>query len=345
MKTIGIVTINSYNLGNRLQNFALQEVLKKCGYKPITIVREQRRLELKDIIKRKICSLRGRSKYDNFCKFDSRISWSKFSIEELIADPLKIQYFDYFVAGSDQVWNVTFPFVSDIDFLSFAPNEKKISYAASFGISDVPDDYKEMVSKNLLGFKAISVREKIGVDIVSNLIRRNAQLVLDPTLLLKESEWSKIERRPHGLTTDDYIFSYFLGANNNLEYICQLGKCLGADIIENCIFDKRFSLDSIGPAEFIYLIHHARLVVTDSFHSIAFSILFHTPFIVYERNTNEKNMSSRIETLLQTFKLEQCRERAPLTINELRNLDFSFVDDILERKRWEAIQFLKSNLD
>ena len=52
--------------------------------------------------------------------------------------------YDYFVVGSDQVWN---PYFADLEklFIKFAPRAKRIAYAASISCPEIP-------SKDLQGF-------------------------------------------------------------------------------------------------------------------------------------------------------------------------------------------------
>ena len=93
-----------------------------------------------------------------------------------------------------------------------------------------------------------------------------------------------------------------------------------------------------GPSEFLYLIHHAKLVCTDSFHACVFSILFDTQFYVFERENEIISMNSRIDTLLRKFDLEEHRKKdyTDYSINH----DYSHVYEILEREREKFNLFL-----
>ena len=344
MKKAGIVTIVSYNYGNRLQNFALQQALKQVGIDSVTIVRDKKELKIKNRIKKIICSIRKKTKFDNFCNFNRNINWSKESVEDFVENKKSLDNYSCFIAGSDQVWNVTFPFISEQDFLSFVPAEKRFSYAASFGINHIPDEHYQMVQDNLQKFRAVSVREESGAKLVKELTDKDAKVVLDPTMLLGKDEWAKIERKPNGNLPSNYVFTYFLGENKNRQFVSETAKKLGCQVVELNIFDKKFTYNNIGPAEFLYLIHHSKMVITDSFHSSVFSLLFHTPFVVCERQTGEKNMSSRIDTLLGTFNLSQCRYGENFDLQNVLNLDFSKSDKILMQKRSESFEFITNSL-
>jgi len=85
--------------------------------------------------------------------------------------------------------------VGTSDLLAFAKPEQRISYAASFGVDEILDEKKEVYAENLSLFKALSVREKRGAEIIKELTGRDAQVVLDPTMLLTSEQWSKVVKK------------------------------------------------------------------------------------------------------------------------------------------------------
>ena len=163
---VGIVTIiDNNNYGNRLQNYALQEIIKKLGFESITLKNE---VFLNDKIRwclGRIKHLRYKNNYStnedrklNFQKFNRKISFSSENLNPW-CDTMKC---DYYVVGSDQVWNPCFGRLRDIELLRFSKeNRKKISYAASFGVSTLDDKLSKSIRKDLLNFKKISVREDV----------------------------------------------------------------------------------------------------------------------------------------------------------------------------------------
>ena len=59
---------------------------------------------------------------------------------------------------------------------------------------------------------------------------------------------------------------------------------------------------------FLWLVHHADIVCTDSFHCTVFSILYEQAFQVFKRKqTGFEHMYGRIETLLRLTGLEECQ--------------------------------------
>lgn len=98
--------------------------------------------------------------------------------------------FDVYICGSDQIWNPTL--INKRYYLDFVPHEKKkISYAPSLGTNIIPRYMWSKYQDLLKDFYAISTREKGSATILSNILKRKVEHVLDPTFLLSPSEWSK----------------------------------------------------------------------------------------------------------------------------------------------------------
>ena len=353
MKKIGILTINDINnYGNRLQNYAVQEVLKKENINVETINNQKGIVGISVILRRMKCFIRRISnravdkRYLNFWEFNKRINGSEIYIDEKhIPCNLKNKY-DYFITGSDQVWNPTFGRMSDIDFLTFAPAEKRISYSASFGIDEIPENLKEYYKQKLSQINKISVREDRAKELIENLTGRNdIEVLIDPTMMLTAEEWDKVSKEPKELKENRYILNYFLGELSE-DRKSEINK-LAAD--NNCkvinILDKNDDLYVSGPSEFLYLEKNAFLICTDSFHSSVFAILFDRPFIVFDREQNGvEDMSSRIDTLLDKFKLQDRRYTGKITEENLKH-DYTEAYKILEKEREKSLNFLKRALD
>lgn len=340
MKKVAIVTIESMNYGNRLQNYALQEVLQSIGCDVETFHREIIQKGMKKIIKRLMQNI-FRTKALKFRQFDSNIKFSNILIgRDDYPDGLSNQ-FDYFVVGSDQVWNPYYDFVAGkCDFLMFANDRQRISYAASFGVSDIPREKKREFAERLSEFRAISVREKQGAKIIRDLTGREVTVTLDPTLLLDENKWRKVERIPPFCPKHNYAFVYALGDKSEQfqEKIEQLkGKY---EIFDVRAVQKNGRERPVGPSEFLYLIRNAEEILTDSFHATVFSIIFHKKFVTFNRPG--LNMNSRIESLAELVGIvKYMTECGDLNGEEI---DYVKVDEILEEERRKSIDFLKNSL-
>lgn len=176
-------------------------------------------------------------------------------------------YADVFIAGSDQIWNVGNGVCKDF-YLEFVQGKgKRISYAASFGVTEIPEEFREETAAGIRYIEYLSVRERTGQEIVRALTGREAKLVVDPVFLLDKSEWDRIagdriEKRP-------YIFVYY----EHMESMAaarQIQSKTGLPVLSNII--------DMGPLEFINYIKYAEYVVCDSFHALAFSIIFEKKF-------------------------------------------------------------------
>ena len=346
MKKAGIITLfGAYNFGNRLQNYAVQEVLKKFKLDVETIkylgLYDDVASEKNDIHKNRLTKFK---KFNENIKFAKDIIYKEYDVPESFSDN-----FDYIVMGSDQIWNYTFDTIfSEKAFGSFAPKEKKISFSASFGVNHTPEKDTElykMCKEKIEDIRAISVREEAGKDIIKQLTgRTDVEVLVDPTMMLSEQEWEKVMKKPENLKTEKFIVKSFLGnsSDNSWKEICRIAEENGCEIID--ISDKNSPYYDMGPAEFLYLEKNALLVATDSFHACVFSILFSTPFIVFKRNDNKlESMHSRIETLLTTFKMENRIFNGSIGEDILEN-DYTEAHRILEKERIRVNEFLKNAL-
>lgn len=341
MKRVAIVTIESLNYGNRLQNYALQQVLRSLGYSVKTLHRIRRPNGIKAGVKHFLQDVM-QTKAAKFRQFDTNIDFS-----EIIIGPDNYpediqEKFDYFVSGSDQVWNPHYEFVGTSDLLAFAKPEQRISYAASFGVDEIPESRMDVYRQNLAQFKAISVREEKGAEMLHELIGRSVQVVLDPTMLLTSAEWKKAERKPKCAPKGKYVLVYSLGGKSE-----EFEKEIRLLSDEYEIFDIRSVQNSgreipVGPAEFLYLIHYSEMILTDSFHATVFASLYHKKFITFRRPG--LNMNSRIVSLAKVIDAEDyLDEHGNLKCSN--GLNYAEVDQRIENERLKSKVFLKKALE
>ena len=229
---------------------------------------------------------------------------------------------DCFVAGSDQVWNPVFAGLA-YEFLTFAPQNKRLSFAASIGVENIPAEKEKKYRKYIKNMKYLSVREQRAVEIVKELTGRDADLTLDPTLLLEPEKWQQAVKKPDIALEQKYICTYFLGETPEAVQAFAQEKGLPIYALNSEEYPELFTLD---PGEFLYMIQNAVYVLTDSFHAVAFSIKFHKEFYVFDRKEEGMaNMFSRIETITSRFHLE----------NRIQNREAGVEQPPVEH--WEAI--------
>ena len=370
MKKIGIITICDYtNYGNRLQNYASQEVLKSLGCKVETIVNipyksgVQNRLskiinmsgkEFFERVNAKISKRLNEKNFDGCCSqrinafknfTNENIYETQFTISEnKIPTNLSDEY-DYFVVGSDQVWNPNFRHGSSLDFLTFAPKQKRIAYSPSFGISSIPDEHVENYSSWLSQMENLSVREEAGARIIKELTGRDTVVLVDPTLMLSKEKWLSVTKPSDHKPENAYLLTYFLGEvskkyQNSIRKIALDNKLETVNLAD--LNDRvRYTVD---PGEFIDYVNSATVFLTDSFHGAVFSILLEKPFIIFDRVGKITSMNSRIDTLLSTFNLGSRKWNNINNNADIFNVNYSHVAPILEFERNKALDYLKGAL-
>lgn len=329
MKAEVVTFIRAYNYGAVLQSYALSQCLIKQGIDvevldyfppyfrnqysmrteaPLVVgFRPYRRWLLK-VYARFVAKKRNR-RFERFIRRFIPVSPRQYlSLKQLEHMPPKC---DCYIVGSDQVWS---PYCAQFDpvfFLDFsdAKKKKRYSYAASFGVNRLPENMEREYCRRLSTYQKYSVREKSGVQIVEQLLKKSAQLCCDPTLLLEQSEWECVasarkEKEP-------YILVYYVAETRTLqEYARRLAKEKGMKVI--CVpttmllefitgrIDRRYGFDvkkTCGPEELLTLFRNAEYVLTNSFHGTVFSIIFHKKFLVQTALDGEEKNTRAIELM------------------------------------------------
>lgn len=353
MKRIGIISLfGDHNYGNKLQNYAVQHFFRDLGMDTVILrtpwlFREKITADrfLNPIRHIKICLTDAEScKTDNALLNQRMKRFRKFNETHLTITPKSMDRYDvyrkkprcdYYVVGSDQVWNYKYGTVDALYFLRFAPPRKRLSIAASFGVDTIPQPYARKAGKYLQEMRLITVRENTGKRLVAELSGRRASLILDPTLLIPEECWYALERKPQCKIPERYIFTYFLGdvapeRKARVETFAMEQEC---EIV--CMNDAEYpEYYELDPTEFLYMIHHAVFVVTDSFHGCAFSIIYRKNFWIMKRSGRENDMLDRLLTLLSIFELKD-RLLGEQTLSDVP-VDFSGTSNTLNKERQKA---------
>lgn len=210
--------------------------------------------------------------------------------------------YDYYIVGSDQVWNSKCFEFSPVYYLDFVKNKAKcVSYAASTSATNI--EQSPLFEKNLKDFKALSLREPDAAKKASEVLKRtDVQVCCDPVFLLEKQKWiTLVKGSALKLEAGKYVFAYYLGDYSGMR---KLGRRLARlyklplvlcnfDIRD--IFSRAQKIYDSGPIDFLYLIYNSKAVISNSFHACAFSILFNKPFLVYGKN----EVSNRTNNLLE----------------------------------------------
>lgn len=366
-RRIGKITLDGhFNYGNKLQNYALQNFCEKIIGERIDTLWYRERMKavprcitwgwkesVKSLINWKQFRTRlqrnqmGRDAIREYRikLFDDAWISTRYDCMDLRHSRLD-KIYDFMITGSDQVWNPYFLENPADMFLTFMPPERRIAYAASFGVSEIPDQWKERYAQWLTEMHAISVREQRGAEIVKELTGRDVPVLVDPTLLLTPKEWDHVAKKPVWLQgKNKYILLYFLSEMPNAarDTVQRLAAEYHLEIID--LMDWQ-NLDwyTSDPSEFVYLIAHADLIYTDSFHGTVFSILYHRPFVICDRQIGNKKfgMNSRIDTLLGLFHLEERFGTAEnqYTLADPFHIEYPDTEQILARERKRSHDYL-----
>lgn len=363
-KNIGIMTWHYYpNFGSALQSFALQSVIAELGYDTKIInyrnLKYGKQNRVKDVCRYVLDIIFRKTGFlvDKFCYPFIRFHYQFLKQTKLIQDESKLpkvcKMFDAVVCGSDQIWapNV----FNSVYMLDFVPNTiKKVSYAASIGLNDIPDELVNSYKKLLSNFCMISVRERLGAEIIKEKCGITASVVLDPTLLMDANKWSRLENAPKNLGDERYVFCYFLKHDHNYaESVRRFAKKHGYRILgytinhDDCSWmDKK--IEKIGPCEFLWLIHNAAVVITDSYHGTIFSLLYHKDFITLERfeSADVICQNSRIYQLKDYFGLDNQIVKVDASSEFVINkVNYDIFENQLTQLRKASVEYLMSALE
>lgn len=342
------LTLNVFeNYGNILQKYALQSTLNKYADFVEVIWHCQTNNFLPselEIERFKVGNLRDAAfncvRQNKFKEFNDKYIPTRFDVTYI--EDIGNEY-DFFVVGSDQVWNPEFYFPGR--FLDFAAPKKRIAYAASIAIPELPKNFQAIYRQKISEIPHVSMREKEGCDLVEKLTGKRPIQVLDPVFLLTAQEWRKISVPPTWINQktyrNGYLLTYFFNGKPP-EQVKSLAKKLNLPLIN--LFDiNTFNHYIIGVEEFLYLVDHAALICTQSFHGTAFSTIFKRPFILYVTKEDWMEQKfSRIQSLLDLFDLNEQKTVGNLEIklSDPFKINYARRDKILPLEREKSFKFL-----
>lgn len=324
-QTIGLLTYSrSINYGACLQTYALQTYLKEYGFSTEEIdYRAQghsNHLGLYQSIRSFVWQktlrvlLKDRKREKKTELFQTKNTQYSEQVFHSFEDLKKCYPYDYVIVGSDQVWNPKMIGKDPSWFLDFVDKGKKIAYGGSFGISKLPNEFKQFYEMNLRNIDMISVREESGAKIVEDLTKKKPLVVVDPVFLLERLKWEKVLVCP---TQEKYVLCYYMPGFPEAEaqigrlaraYASKLGlKVLNIGKRETAKLQFRSgNLFGIGPAEFVGLVRNAEAIITNSFHGTAFSLIFEKKFLSVAGHKNGGiDLSSRITDFLSRLDMQE----------------------------------------
>lgn len=359
MKKVGILTFHrAINYGASLQAFALMEVIQKAndlevfqidldepyitdGSKIINIRKEQLlRSLIGTIIKLPANSVRNYK----FHKF-----WKKFlNFSESYNSEKNIEHFDYYIVGSDQVWNFDIT-QGDLNFLLPLDNVdrsniKKISYAASIGKNTMTSEESKDFKKYLSDFDFISVRENSAKKLLKK-IDIDSQVVLDPTLLLEKQEWMRaLNLSQDRVIKEEFILVYTLEDNELIHQILenyQMKTGIKKVVFISSSMNIHKISNTYSPEEFIRIFNEAAFVITNSFHGTAFAVNFNKKFVTIEHKTRGARMVDFLKLVDLENRIIADKDHFEKMFNPI---EYELVNNLLKKEREKSLKYLNDSL-
>lgn len=329
---VGIFTFHeANNYGAVLQAYALQTVLShfgvesefvsfKKGYSDKKRMSEE--LDKSMIAFTKRIQEEGKKRSAFFNDFRKTYLRCAAPISRQNANELNEEY-DVFISGSDQIWNFDIPETDGRYFLPFADTKKRFSYAASFGGNNIPDKVRDWCVKQLMQFQALSVREESGRKTLKELTGRDSLVCIDPVFLLEREEWEELASKRDD---DPYILVHLIQYDKAaVMYVQKLAAKEGLRIqiitsafMYPCGF---YAWNGTDVVNWLALVKNAKYIFTNSFHAMAFSMIFGRPFSIIRLNDNLTGRNCRMEEILKKADLEKCinGELVSISAQDLEN--------------------------
>lgn len=363
---IGILTFHAaYNYGSMLQAYALQHTILSLGHKcEIINLRTTRQKNFY----RPFFRTKGIIGYVKALAYP-QLAWGDYRkcqlFEKFLRNYLKVtgrEYksseelsaadFDYdvYISGSDQIWNTSCLDNDPSFFLDFVKKGKKVAYAPSMGPiaeKEVDKSIFESIRKFIADYDFVSVREEGTAKLLEKISGIKAPIVLDPTLLIPKAHWSELAGSAP-LIEGRYILLYKpwydealykqaaeLANEFDLQVVCTIQNAY-----RKWKKNPRFKYAvATGPLEFLNLVKYSTLVVSGSYHAVAFSIIFEKPFFAPEGLEDNRIRPILQRTGLTDYVVVPTKDRIT------RNQDalISSYDDLSDIRN-RSIAFLKNAL-
>lgn len=353
MKIYTITFSNTCNVGAMLQEYSLYRYLKDAGHDVMVVDYLPPLIEQNQSTKINIekgffalarqlilmpLHLAQSSEFQRFNRTHVSLTPRCHSAEEICTLPPA----DAYIVGSDQIWNPDFVGVDDGFFLCGVFPGKKISYAGSAGGNHFSDEIAAKMAVRLKQFDCVSVREsdlkqcleKNGVSPVDH--------VLDPVFLLERQDYLKIEKPTH---YKNYLFLYVTERDPRLlQFARKVAQTKNLKIIQMNRLHRQEGVDKcfayVTPQEFLGLVNGASYIVTNSFHCLAFSIIFQKQFLV----VSLKHLNSRLASLLQLLGVEKNMITSDIVSDLPGEINYESVSLLLANYVKKSKEFLNKSL-
>ncbi len=366
MKNIGVVSYNIHcnftNYGSALQSWALKETINKLGYHAKLIDYCPETLKDKDPLNpfknmwdkdeesKRMCELSLPAIKKNYYKFEdfytnrfdrTKKVYTKDNFDEVVKD----ENIPGFVCGSDTIFCVDEFGIDDGYYANYdcMKNGYTVSYAASFGDSHFDTDTYRLLDERLKNFKAIGIREYGMIPYIKERVNVPVEKVIDPTLLLKEDDYSSIV--DDSKMKEKYLLLYSRRYNKKMfDYAEEVAKEKNLKIVDISLRAENKDIHTMaydaGVEEFLSLIKNAEFIVTNSYHGMIFSVQFKKDFVIFSR----EQCDTKIKEVLEMIGLSD-RMLVNGSENYNKIIDYNTVHKKIDLFRKESLKFLKMELE
>lgn len=358
-----IVTIHSViNFGSVLQTYASERILRRENLEVNILNYIPRRVTYRQFLKRQLAKpwripliplslsvfIINKHIYNGFLKKYCHLTKPYYSLDEIRKD---IPQAEFYITGSDQVWNSTHNGgLDEIYYYTFLPSECRVfSLSSSFGKESLPIEESEKVRIFLSRYNYISVREQSAKILLESLGFRNVEHLLDPTMLLERQEWYKlIDCRiikepylivfiPYNTISKEIIYGSArkIAQSKGLKIVTFSWNIIPERLADKTIFFAK-------PECFLSLMYYADCIITNSFHGTAFAINFNRQLWVYEPSS----FSTRLIDLLELTGLKH-RLLSDVIEDEMieEPMEYVPVNEILALERKKAMLYIEKALN
>ena len=344
MKQVGVITFfDSRNYGAVLQAYGMKYALEKQGCS-VTFIKNKRdmqaaapendrRLKVQAALRRRQAALRPPA--GPFAGFAEKY----FRIEELYDRHSIDSSYDFFIAGSDQVWNVEITGFDPFWFLDFALPKKRFSYAASFGLECLPESWLPWYRQMLSGFADISVREESGQKIIWELTGREAAICPDPVLLPERQVWEDMTD-----PAKEAVVLYMAEFDAELYRYAKAdaaARGLPLTVLNSGKLPIPEETTICSPERWLGNIANAAVIYLNSFHALVFSHIFHKELRMRPL-TKMMNRNGRLFSFIESMEETLLEEENRPGLFRLSNSDgWENVDSHLDAFRHTGLNYLQ----
>lgn len=337
---IGILTFHDgHNFGGFLQSYALQKTLERLGFKAEFINYRSYYHTYKEYR----CLFGTRRPKVFFAGFLKMMAFyrahKKFNLSRAISNAKGLSSLNYsgVIFGSDEVWNYSSPIIK-LDPVYYGigvPTKLRISYAASCGSLPSDSVVPDLVSQAWRNFDHISVRDENSKAIVSKHVKKDVELVLDPTFLV---DFSGEEIT---CPQSDFILVYTTEFSADVqksvrEYATRVGKRLVSVGYRNAFCDV--NIIGIGPFEFLGYVKAASVVITSMFHGTIFAVKYNKPFAIVV----DPYRTNKLATMLEQLELvDRLTDAEGLEATLCKPIDYERVNGLIEEGVEHSMNFLQ----